>query len=577
MKSRLHRIEIRNFKAFREFGLDLEGRHLLIYGANGSGKSSLYWALYTFLQSARKQPKGSIAKYFDPAGTENLLNFHEQKDTKPKPGEIAMTLRDTTTNIDTPYRISQVAHDTHQQPAILKGDLASDFITYRFFFGFSDFRNSEKFNLWPLFEEEILPFCVSTGTGTQTPQDMWDKIKSKTPNPYNYSGVAGSDAYSDFQRNTAAFAATLNGIVNDIGTAAQTFYDQNFSDGDPTPVKLKLGITTPPSFTGTNLQTSDFKDPIIELHLQIDGNVITRPQSFLNEAKLTQLALSVRFAASLVNLHESDLKLLVLDDLLVSLDMSNRMKVVEILLSATFANYQKVILTHDLGFFQETRRYIGYDHNNWLFRKITGNAKKGPHFENVKSDLEMAQEYLANDRLAECGNRLRKCVEANLEAFIKAAKAKQGLASLFEKDKFASLGQKISEAKHLLMFSGHTRFAKLLQNHFSPAELAALCSTDEIDPAKFAAASNKEKGRIIGKLIGAKANLQQNIIDLLTETSRKQLNAIEILDDVTNIKDRILNPASHAGVAPIYTKEAEDAVKVIQSLEATLTAALAAL
>jgi predicted ATP-binding protein involved in virulence len=38
MKSRLHRIEIRNFKAFREFTLDLEGRHLLVYGANGAGK-----------------------------------------------------------------------------------------------------------------------------------------------------------------------------------------------------------------------------------------------------------------------------------------------------------------------------------------------------------------------------------------------------------------------------------------------------------------------------------------------------------------------------------------------------------
>lgn len=29
MKSRLHKIEIRNFKALREFTLNLEGRHLL--------------------------------------------------------------------------------------------------------------------------------------------------------------------------------------------------------------------------------------------------------------------------------------------------------------------------------------------------------------------------------------------------------------------------------------------------------------------------------------------------------------------------------------------------------------------
>ncbi len=58
MKSCLYKIEIRNFKAFREpFTLDLGGRHLLVYGSNGSGKSSLYWALYTFLQSAGKQPR----------------------------------------------------------------------------------------------------------------------------------------------------------------------------------------------------------------------------------------------------------------------------------------------------------------------------------------------------------------------------------------------------------------------------------------------------------------------------------------------------------------------------------------
>ena len=178
MKARLHHIAITNFKAFREFSLNLEGRHLLVYGANGAGKSSLYWALYTFLQSARK-PRNGIAKYFDPGNPQSLLNLHEQKEAAPKLGEIALTLRDTTTRNDTTYRISRADHGTFNQPAILKGDLASDFITYRFFFGFSHFRNSEEFDLWPLFEKEILPFCVSTGG--QSPHDMWQKIKSGDP------------------------------------------------------------------------------------------------------------------------------------------------------------------------------------------------------------------------------------------------------------------------------------------------------------------------------------------------------------------------------------------------------------
>lgn len=42
MTSRIQRIEIRNFKAFREFAFDVEGRHLLVYGPNGSGNPAAH-------------------------------------------------------------------------------------------------------------------------------------------------------------------------------------------------------------------------------------------------------------------------------------------------------------------------------------------------------------------------------------------------------------------------------------------------------------------------------------------------------------------------------------------------------
>lgn len=575
MKSRLHRIEIRNFKAFREFSFDLGGRHLLLYGANGSGKSSLYWALYTFLQSARK-PTPGVAKYFDPADPQNLLNIHEQNEAAPKPGEIALTLRDVGTKIDTTYRISKADHSTLNHPTILKGDLASDFVTYRFFFGFSNFRNSERFDLWSLFEAEILPFCVSTGGGA-TPLQQWERIRSGVANPAGSRGLGGADAYAAFTAATNQFADTLKSVVDDISKEAQKFYDQHFAQGDPVPLKLALGVTRPPSFSGTTRQTSQFRKPILELHIEVAGKVIKRPQSFLNEAKMTQLALSVRFAASLVNLHESDLKLLVLDDLLVSLDMSNRMAVVKILLSGAFGNYQKIILTHDLGFFQEIRRLIGPNHSDWLFSKMTGDAKQGPRLESVMTELELAQDYLANDQLTECGNMLRKHAEANLEAFINTVKAKRGLDTLISTDKFTSLANRIAEAKNLLALAGQHEFATLLQDKFSPADLAALLSPDEIDPAKFAALPKAERGKIIAKLMAARTDLEKNIIEVLSDSSRKRLNAIRLLNEVEKIKDRILNPASHAGVAPIYSKEAQDAVKIIQALETALAAALAAL
>ena len=147
---------------------------------------------------------------------------------------------------------------------------------------------------------------------------------------------------------------------------------------------------------------------MIEFGVQLDGTTVTKPQSFLNEAKLTQLALSVRFAASLVNLHESDLKLLVLDDLLVSLDMSNRMKVADILLSETFANYQKIILTHELGFFHEFRRRIGSNHADWRFVRLQGNAAQNIEAQNEKGDLEKAEDYLNGHDIEEAAMFLRR-------------------------------------------------------------------------------------------------------------------------------------------------------------------------
>ncbi len=61
---KISQIKIKNFKAFQqEQVFDLKGRHVLAYGNNGSGKSSLFWALYTLTQSSIKRDE-EIRKYF---------------------------------------------------------------------------------------------------------------------------------------------------------------------------------------------------------------------------------------------------------------------------------------------------------------------------------------------------------------------------------------------------------------------------------------------------------------------------------------------------------------------------------
>lgn len=559
MKARLDHIAIRNFKAFREFQLKLEGRHLLVYGANGAGKSSLYWALYTFLQSARK-PKNDIAKYFDPANQQNLLNLHEQKEATPKSGEIALTLRDTATRNDTTYRISQTDHGTFNQPAILKGDLASDFITYRFFFGFSHFRNSEKFDLWPLFEKEILPFCVSTGG--QVPHDLWQRIKSGNPNPYNHAGVAGANAYDSFKSNTHQFANILPGIVDGISTEAQKFYDTHFAADDTAKVTLKLAVTTPPSATGSNQHDFKFVLPVIEFGVQLDGATVTKPQSFLNEAKLTQLALSARFAASLVNLHESDLKLLVLDDLLVSLDMSNRMKVVDILLSDTFANFQKIILTHELGFFREFRRRIGGNHADWRFVRLQGNAAQNIEAKNEKGDLEKAEDYLNGHDIEEAAMFLRKAAEDTAKRYREWAEGKT-----LPPGQFFSLTENLRAARNKLLDSVPSALYNSVLKNTAAEHRALLLSPDDTDLDNHAGLQPADKGKLKSK--------RQDLRNVLNHGGWKAMEAVEAVDRALEMTERVLNPASHGSATPLYEEEVRRAKKLIDRLEQVLLEAQA--
>jgi len=554
MKSRLHKIEIRNFKAFREFTLDLEGRHLLVYGDNGAGKSSLYWALYTFLQSARK-PRNSIAKYFDPDGPENLLNLHEQADAAPRPGEIALTLRDVATKTDTTYRISQADHGTHNQPPILKGDLASDFITYRFFFGFSDFRNSQTFDVWPLFEKEILPFCVATSGLNQTPLEMWNAIKSGKPNRLGSRGRGGSYAYSDFHQRTKRFANILPSIVDAISNEAQHFYDQHFAADDPKKVTLKLRLTSPPSSSGNNKTTFEFRKPVIQFGIQVDGKTINRPQSFLNEAKMTQLALSVRFAASLVNLHESDLKLLVLDDLLVSLDMSNRMKVVEILLTdPALANYQKIILTHDLGFFREFRRSIGPSHPDWSFIRLVGSPATAITCKTEKTELQKAEDYLHGHQLDEAAICLRKAAEDMAKRYREWA-----TQTKLPPGEFFTLTENLRAAKNKLLEKVPSQlYDRVLKG--TPAahrDYLIPASDDDVDALPGLAPADR------GKLKCARKHLRS----LLKDENWKAMENIKLIDEVLNTTERVLNPGAHGGDSPLYEHEVQKALDLITKLE----------
>jgi hypothetical protein len=529
----------------------------------------LYWALYTFLQSARKQ-QNEIAKYFK-SGDQSLLNIHEEAQQNPTAGEIALTIINPEDGSKETCRISEPLHETFANPIFEKADLASDFITYRFFFGFSHFRNSEHFNLWKLFEHELLPFCITTNDGAGELESQWRQLTQRDPNPNAYRGVAGAKAFRDFNWDLRQYCKKIEAVLTAINSQAQNFYNVHFSEGDSVPLKFEISMVKVANRNPGDIEVSP---PELRLIVTKGTSNITRPQSHLNEAKMTQLAISIRFAASLVGFDQAELKLLVLDDLLVSFDMDNRMRVVEILLSQTFEDCQKIVLTHDLGFFQEFRRLIGVDHTHWCFSTLNGTADQMIEAVANKTDLEIAQEFLQNGRIDECGNRLRKAVEANLTTFLDKARKMKGLDQIIDRKKFATLHSKINEAISILQLDGFNQFAELLQSNFSLEELNQIAASENIAIDDFEHLPKKTKDKLVRSLYAARQDLQNNVVTLLNDVSRKRQTAVLLLNEVKRIKERILNPASHAGTTPLYKKEAEDAIKVIQALHGALAAAL---
>lgn len=550
---RIQRIEAKAFKAFKHLDFKLDGRNLLAYGANGSGKSSLYWTLYTFLQSAQKEST-EVVKYFDKYRTENLINRYASDDERDA-AAIAVTLQDESESIGCIYTLSANQQDTLKVSDILKGSLASDFITYRILFSFYHFRNSQSIDLWPVFEQEMLPFCQ--GTGVKDIAGLWKDIQETKP--FETSVASGESPwyrkkrYEKFDRQVERFNTALTGVLTSITKEAQLFYDQNFSNDKEPKLHLIVGMTRP---TSKYYRDRHFHlAPAIGFEIKMDGTPISKPHAFLNEAKLTQLALSVRFGATLAHLHDSPFKLLVLDDLLISLDMENRMKVVDIILSETFADYQKIILTHDLGFFNEFRRRIGGQHISWSFQHFKNpSAQTGSTLKETKSEIQKAEDYLHGQSLDEAATCLRKAADDSakrLREWLSKEKLPPG--------EFFSLTQNLREAKkRLLLTIPKQLYEKVLKGTPSellqkliPSSVADLDAEADLEPA--------ERGKINSK--------RGTLRKLLTDTHWVAMENVRLIDEVLATTERVLNPGAHGGETPLYEAEVEIALDLIRRLE----------
>lgn len=408
----ISKITIDGFKAFpQEFELNLDGKNLLMYGENGSGKSSIYYALHALLQS---QCKDKCSIYFSTTHPESIVNKYTNKPN----AKVEIKFEGS----DVAYSISQAGYnESVPQATSPQRDLNGKciFINHKFLFNVFSFRNSQYIDLFPVFIKDILPFTL-TRDQSKYISELYDEAVAKIKRKGRGNRI--DDTYKDLIKKFNEETEYLIKLINQNAvTTATDIFNNNFRDiGDrklkisleyndnrddiPQPNKsywLRLGYRYHPVEIAGRMENKKLStelevlQPVITLKVEElqDDNVtykpVPKPQTQFNEAKLTAIALSIRFAL-LNTVDPADGRFLALDDMLISLDMSNRMKVITYLLDKVAPLYKLYVFTHDRLFYHTFKRKIEtqYKKTDWSFGGIYINDSTTPNEPNYVPDNE---------------------------------------------------------------------------------------------------------------------------------------------------------------------------------------------
>lgn len=379
---RITGIELRNFRAFYgdyHINLHKAGKNLLVYGENGSGKSSLYLALKLFLESSEE------AHQF-----EAYRNIFHADD-----GYIKLNLRADAHSKQHTYEWSRTVTETNDL-LMSEASKSKGFLDYKALLETHYVhREAEHVNVFKLLVENLLANTINRVTKESLGRE-WTNLQSE-----QYPRRNATSQIAALEGQIEVFNTGLAGKIAELQTLAAEILRKFGYD-----VTLALG------FTGIayNRETKTLDNQRILLTVEFLDKQIPAHHRFLNEAKLSAISLAIYFAALLLQ-PESDLKVLALDDVLIGLDMSNRLPVLDIL-ATYFPNHQIFLTTYDKVWYQVVKqRTSGKEWKYAEFYFSKSDEAEIPVYVEGKAYLDKAREFLtANDHKA-CAIYLRSAFE----------------------------------------------------------------------------------------------------------------------------------------------------------------------
>ena len=385
---RITEIEIKNFRAFRgTYLINLKkGKNLLIHGENGSGKSSLYLALKLSLESGE----------YDSYMSERYQNIFTEGDDR----YVKLHLHSDQQSKEHIYEWSQSAKEAND-PLIIEASKAKGFLGYKELLETHYVhRKNDTVNVFDLLIESLLANTASFITGRSLAEE-WDDIQPQSPYPNTKDQIAILEEHiENFNRELASRLEELqtkaSEILNEFGHDIDLEFDFQ-------------GIAY-------NREEKILDGKQILLKIKFFEREILTHQDFLNEAKLSAIAIAIYFSSILLQ-PDSELKILALDDVLIGLDMSNRLPVIDIL-KEYFSDYQIFFMTYDRAWYEIVKqRTVGskWKYAEFYFSKT--DEYEIPIYVEGRTYLEKAKEYSdANDYKA-CAIYLRTAFEVAIKRF----------------------------------------------------------------------------------------------------------------------------------------------------------------
>ncbi len=393
---KINRISIRSYGAFsaRE-EIEVGGKNLIIYGENGAGKSSLYRALRDLF--ARKPSRDALKR-----------GQHRPK-RDDAPPEIAITFNDGKDAVA--WTKAQHPGRVPAEPRIAAAALRASFLDYHALLKTNALHGQTRPNFFKNVVEDLLP-DFREATSTQTLEERWQAVRPAAKHRWGDTHLppieqACATFNQALQTATDALLTQVNALLTDLGHG-----DMELLPWERGTVRyVNARIIKQRVFEGLELYPS----------LRFRGlHELDAPQTFLNEARLSALALALYLGGRLSCVPSGaffGLKLLVLDDVLVGLDYGNRRPLLE-LLETRFPDWQIVLLTHDRYWFEIVRAQI--PRNRWscyeMFEAVAADASIAPLLRKldtsaVSAAIAQAKRFIVEKHYPAAANYARSACE----------------------------------------------------------------------------------------------------------------------------------------------------------------------